>query len=130
MKKREQRRYLAEKHRDRQIRLRKQYWFGWGGNPTDFDRKFLREKAKRFAFICYLKGNYYELSDPIGISEYWEPDEKTRGRYKKISWKNYGKRCDCCANPRRRPFKRKEKLTLQELRSDEAFKEDLYEFWR
>lgn len=127
MKKRERRRSLTDRYQAKQMRLRDTFWNR--GGHFDPDRKTQNERTRKFHFICWLKGDYLE-SFLVGANVYYELGEKEKGRFRKHSWKGYGKcRFGCCRNPRK-DFrgKRKTEYTRQERMSEMAFWEDVNEY--
>jgi hypothetical protein len=134
LKKRERRRYLTHKYQQKQVRLANMYR---SYRPYDSERYFLRPLAKKQRFLDRLRDNYVgpEWDDRwresrtrwmIGMwATEFTPEEL--GRFRNHSYRDCGRtRCPSCGNPRRSGWhKRKDKLTLQEQRSEEAMKQDL-----
>lgn len=124
MKKRERRRYLTSRYQAKQMRYYDTFWNGSGwGNPYDPERKFQRESARKYRFLCFLKGDYIEPA--WGYQSRYEPSATEKGRLRKHSWKGYGK-CSCCLNPRKMgKGKRKSEWTKQERENYRQYCEQL-----
>lgn len=134
MKKREKRRYLTHRYQQKQVRLANTYR---SYRPYDSERYFQRPLAKKQRFLDVLGENYVgrEWDDRWrksytrwmigGDTDEFTPEQL--GRFRNHSYRDCGRpRCPGCGNPRRSGwFKRKDKLTLQEQRSEEAMKHDL-----
>ena len=138
MKKRERRRYLTHKYQQKQVRLANMYR---SYRPYDSERYIQRPLARKPRFLDILADNYVgpEWDDRWRESQTrWmlgdDPDEFTpeqMGRFRNHSYRDCGRpRCHSCGNPRHANgyYKRKERLTRQELKSEEAMKQDLQEY--
>ena len=143
MKKRERRRYLTHKYQQKQVRLANMYR---SYRPYDSERYFLRPLAKKQRFVDRLRDNYVgpewkDESRGYRTEREWRTEymlghdtedftPEQLGRFRNHSYRDCGRpRCPSCGNPRRSDwFKKKEKLTLQEQRSEEAMKQDLRDY--
>lgn len=128
MKKRERRRYLTERYRNRQVRLDNQL----GRNrPFDFERRPRSDFARKHAFISMLKGDYVVAEWNWGIDNPEPMSAERFGRLRRHSFSDCGRpRCPHCSNPRHNGFgTKKTRLTIQELVAEQRFKEDFYEYW-
>lgn len=126
MRKRERRRYLTERYRTRQIRLEHDL----NGKPFDFGRRPRSDRARKYAFICMLKGDYTETGWRWGIDRTEEMSAERYGRLRRHSFSDCGRpKCPHCSNPRHNGFEnRMARLTIQEVVAEQQFKDELYEY--
>jgi hypothetical protein len=126
MRKRERRRYLTERYRNRQIRLEQSL----NGAPFDFDRRPRSDYAKKNAFLCILKGDYTETGWRWGISNAEPMSAERYGRLRRHSFSDCGRpKCPHCSNPRHNGFgTKKARLTIQEVVAEQQFKDAIYEY--
>ena len=138
MKKREGRRYLTHKYQQKQVRLANTYR---DYRPYDSERYIQRPLARKQRFLDVLADNYvgrdwddrwresYTRWMLGGDTDEFTPEQM--GRFRNHSYRDCGRpRCPGCGNPRRGNgyYKRKERLTRQELKSEEAMKQDLQDY--
>lgn len=127
MKRRERRRHLTERYRNRQVRLSNVLG---RERPFDFERRPRSDFAKRHAFICMLKGDYVRAEWQWGIDNPEPMSAERYGRLRRHSFSDCGRpKCPSCSNPRHNGFgTKKARLTIPELVAEQRFIDELKEY--
>ena len=127
MKRRERRRYLTDRYRDRQVRLNYELK---GNRPFDFDRRPRSNFARKHAFVSMLRGDFTEHEWRWGIDNSEPMTAERLGRLKRQSFNDCGRaKCPFCSNPRHNEFsKHKARLTIPELVAEQRFNDELTEY--